>query len=117
MTFAALLFETSIEMMEAWSFNSYKKTATISEWAVIPIIVIISLLVGILPSIGVGLVLSLFIFVGTFYRSGGVVKFMDNGLYIHSVTERNAEDAEWLDQNGDLIQLLVLQSYIFFGNA
>jgi len=116
MTFSSLLFVTSIEMIETWFFKSYKKTSVKSECIVIPIIVVFTFVVGSLQSVALGLAISTFIFVGTFYRSG-VVKFIANGLTVHSITERNAEDAAWLDQNGDLIQLLVLQSYIFFGNA
>jgi MFS superfamily sulfate permease-like transporter len=116
MTFSSLLFATSIEMVESWFFNSYKKTLVKSEWAVTPIIVVATFLVGSLQSVALGLAISTFLFVGTLNRSG-VVKFISNGLTVHSITERNAEDAAWLDQNGDLIQLLVLQSYIFFGNA
>ena len=31
--------------------------------------------------------------------------------------ERTNRDAKWLDQNGDLIQILVLHNFLFFGNA
>ena len=115
-TFSSLLFVSSVEMIETWFFNSYKKSATKSEWIVTPIIVVFTFLVGSLQSVALGLAISTFLFVGTLNKHG-VVKFIANGLTVHSVTERNAEDAAWLDQNGDLIQLLVLQSYIFFGNA
>lgn len=115
-TFSSMLFVSSIEMIESWLLNSYKKTAVKSEWIVTPIIVIFTFLVGSLQSVALGLALSTFIFVGTLNKRG-VVKFIANGLTVHSITERNAEDASWLDQHGDQIQLLVLQSYIFFGNA
>jgi CRP-like cAMP-binding protein len=71
---------------------------------------------GSLQSVGVGLIFSTFLFVRTMNKTG-VVKYITNGLMIHSTTERNSDDSAWLDQNGDLIQILVLQSYIFFGNA
>lgn len=116
MTFSALLFVTSIEMIETWFLSSYRKTIVKSEWVVTPIIVVATFLVGSLQSVALGLAISTFLVVGTLNRSG-VVKFISNGLTVKSITERNAEDAAWLDQNGDLIQLLVLQSYIFFGNA
>lgn len=116
LTFSSLLFVSSIEMIEAWFIVSYKKTVVKSEWAVTPVIVVCTFLVGSLQSVALGLALSTFIFVGTLNKHG-VVKFIATGLSVHSITERSAEDAAWLDQNGDLIQLLVLQSYIFFGNA
>jgi len=51
-----------------------------------------------------------------FFRIG-VVKFFATGLTIRSTIERNLNQANWLDQHGDLIQVLVLQTYLFFGNA
>lgn len=48
---------------------------------------------------------------------GGVVKFVSTGLAIRSSIERNVDDNNWLDMNGDLIQVLVLQNYLYFGNA
>lgn len=116
LTFSSLLFASSIGMIETWFIDSYKKTLVKSEWIVTPIIVVATFLVGSLQSVALGLAISTFLFVGTLNRSG-VVKFISNGLAVHSITERNSDDAAWLDQNGDLIQLLVLQSYIFFGNA
>lgn len=39
------------------------------------------------------------------------------GSIIRSTVARTTKDAEWLNRNGDLIQVLVLQNYLFFGNA
>ena len=36
---------------------------------------------------------------------------------MRSTVERASRDATWLDHNGDLIQIMVLFSYLFFGNA
>ena len=36
---------------------------------------------------------------------------------MRSTIERGVRDIDWLDQNGDLIQICVLQGYVFFGNA
>lgn len=47
----------------------------------------------------------------------GVVKYIANGLSVRSTIERPPKAADWLDQNGELIQILVLQNYLFFGNA
>jgi len=46
--------------------------------------------------------------VQAFFRSG-VVKFVANGITIRSTIERPFNSAKWLDQNGELIQVLVLQ--------
>ena len=39
------------------------------------------------------------------------------GLSIRSTVERDAKSSDWLDQHADLIQVMVLQNYLFFGNA
>jgi len=39
------------------------------------------------------------------------------GLTVRSTIERGERDSHLLDHNGDLIQILVLQNYLFFGNA
>jgi CRP-like cAMP-binding protein len=47
----------------------------------------------------------------------GAVKFVGSGLSLRSTVERGVTEAHWLDQNGDLIQILVVQNYLFFGNS
>ena len=47
----------------------------------------------------------------------GVVKYIANGLSVRSTIERPPKAADWIDKNGELIQILVLQNYLFFGNA
>jgi len=114
--FSTLLFISSMDLLQNWFILSYNKTADKGEWLIVPILSLFAFVVGVLPAVALGLAMSTFIFVATFYRSG-VVKFMATGLTIHSTTERNIDDAEWLDRNGDLIQVMVLQNYLFFGNA
>jgi MFS superfamily sulfate permease-like transporter len=63
-----------------------------------------------------GVAISTFFFVASFFRSG-VVRFMATGSSIHSTIERTPDSAFWLDENGNLVQLLVLQNCLFFGNA
>mmetsp|Transcript_16617 Transcript_16617/g.35906 ORF Transcript_16617/g.35906 Transcript_16617/m.35906 type:complete len:1197 (-) Transcript_16617:138-3728(-) len=113
-TFSSLLVLAAIDLIDSWFIKSYQKSAT--EWVVVPFIVITSLAYGMLQSVGLGLAVSTLIFVASFYRAG-VVKFIANGLTIRSTIERNCEDNQWLDQHADLIQILVLQNYLFFGNA
>ncbi len=115
-TFSSLLVLTAFTMIQDWFLKSYTKIKEKNEWMVVPLIVILSFTIGQLPSVFIGIAISTFIFVGAFYRSG-VVKYIANGLTVHSTTERSPNETQWLDQNGDLIQLIVLQNFIFFGNA
>mmetsp|Transcript_9447 Transcript_9447/g.20438 ORF Transcript_9447/g.20438 Transcript_9447/m.20438 type:complete len:596 (+) Transcript_9447:1310-3097(+) len=113
-TFSSLLVLAAIDLIYSWFVLSFKKSAT--EWVVVPFIVVTSLSFGMLQSVGLGLAASTLVFVASFYRAG-VVKFIANGLTIRSTIERNFEDTQWLYQHADLIQILVLQNYLFFGNA
>jgi len=102
--------------MNAWFLQSYKLTKDKYEWLVVPAIILFSFLVGMLASVALGVAISTFIFVGSFYKTG-VVKFIDTGelkiryfvcllwdylntkflgLLVRSTVERNAEDAAWL---------------------
>jgi len=113
-TFSSLLVFAALDLLNTWFIKSYQKSAT--EWLAVPFIVVISLTFGMLQSVALGLVCSTLIFVGSFQRAG-VVKFIANGLTIRSTIERSYDDNDWLDQNADQIQVIVLQNYLFFGNA
>jgi SulP family sulfate permease len=114
--FSCLLVLAFLDMTATWFVRSYKNTKQKWEWMVAPLIVVLTFLVGLLNAVFLGVALSTFIFVASFYRSG-IVKYLANGLALRSTIERGHREAAWLDQNGDLIQILVLQNYLFFGNA
>lgn len=63
-----------------------------------------------------GIAISTFVFVASFFRVG-VVKYSASGLEIRSRVERSVAQSAWLSENGDLCQIIVLQNYLFFGNA
>jgi len=112
--FSSLLVMAAIDLLYTNLIKSYQKTG--SEWFVVPIIVLSGQAFGTLPSVAFGVAASTLMFVSSFYKAG-TVKFIANGLTIRSTVERHAEDNIWLDRNGDMIQILVLQNYLFFGNA
>jgi hypothetical protein len=114
--FSSLLVLGAVDTFMVWFFLSYRKTQSIWEWLVVPFIVLLSLIVGFLNAVIVGIGISMFVFVGNFFRVG-VVKFNATGLEIRSTVERSPNLQEWLDTHGDLIQVMVLQNYLFFGNA
>jgi STAS domain len=47
----------------------------------------------------------------------GVVKFIANGMHVRSTIERPPHVSKWLETSAMQIQILVLQNYLFFGNA
>jgi MFS superfamily sulfate permease-like transporter len=113
-TFSSLLVMASIDLLTNWFIKSFQKTG--SEWFVIPFIVLASQIFGVLQSVALGVGISTLVFVSSFYQAG-TVKYIANGLTIRSTIERHSDDNVWLDRNGDMIQTLVLQNYLFFGNA
>eukprot|EP00521_Asterionellopsis_glacialis_P011202 CAMPEP_0195293998 /NCGR_PEP_ID=MMETSP0707-20130614/13943_1 /TAXON_ID=33640 /ORGANISM="Asterionellopsis glacialis, Strain CCMP134" /LENGTH=932 /DNA_ID=CAMNT_0040354855 /DNA_START=29 /DNA_END=2824 /DNA_ORIENTATION=- len=114
--FSCLLVLAFLDMTKKWLIQSFHNTRKKTEWAVAPAIVLLAFSFGLLNAIFIGVGMSTFIFVASFYRSG-VVKFLANGLSMRSTIERGVPDINWLDQNGDLIQICILQGYVFFGNA
>ena len=114
--FSSLLVLGAVDTLVVWFFGAFQKTQNITEWLVVPIIVLFSLFVGFLNAVFLGIGISMFVFVASFFQVG-VVKFNATGLEIRSRIERSMAQSVWLDENGDFIQVMILQNYLFFGNA
>jgi hypothetical protein len=114
--FSSLLVLAFIDMISTWFIKSYFKTKEKMEWLVVPLIVVLAFVVGLLGAVFVGIAMSTFLFVAAFFRSG-VVKYIANGITVRSTIERSLKTGKWLDEHGDRIQLIVLQNFLFFGNA
>jgi MFS superfamily sulfate permease-like transporter len=114
--FSSMLVLSFLDMSYTWFYKSYFKIKDKTEWLVCPAIVVAAFTLDLLTAVFVGVALSTFIFVASFFKSG-VVKYAANGQVIHSTIDRSFKKGEWLNENGDLIQILVLQNYLFFGNA
>ena len=114
--FSSLIVLAFLDIMVTWFFKSYQKTLDKLEWLVVPVIIIAAFVVGLLNAVFIGIAASTVLFVAAFFRSG-VVKFMASGLTVRSTIERPFLSGDWLDRHGDLIQILVLQNYLFFGNS
>jgi MFS superfamily sulfate permease-like transporter/CRP-like cAMP-binding protein len=114
--FSCLLVLAALDMCRTWMVGSFRKTKDKIEWMVAPVLVVLAFTVGMLNAILLGIAVSTFLFVANFY-SAGVVRFVGSGLSLRSTMERGVEEAGYLDQNADLIQVLVLQNYLFFGNV
>ena len=116
MIFSSLLVLSGLDLFSNWFIKSFQRTDNTFEWIVTPLIMTFSYVIGLLSAVALGVGISVFIFVAAFYRSG-VLKFVGSGLNVRSTIERMDSDCNWLDENGDYIQILILQNYIFFGNA
>eukprot|EP00531_Pseudo-nitzschia_arenysensis_P017252 CAMPEP_0116130000 /NCGR_PEP_ID=MMETSP0329-20121206/8223_1 /TAXON_ID=697910 /ORGANISM="Pseudo-nitzschia arenysensis, Strain B593" /LENGTH=1118 /DNA_ID=CAMNT_0003624303 /DNA_START=154 /DNA_END=3510 /DNA_ORIENTATION=+ len=114
--FSSMLVLAFMDMTYTWFYKSFFKTKDKMEWIVVPIIVFCAFALDLLAAVFLGIASSTFIFVGAFFRSG-VVKYTANGQSINSTIERPFHMSDWLNENGDRIQVLCLQNYLFFGNA
>ena len=112
--FSCLMVLAGIDMCRSWIVGSWFKTKDKLEWTVAPCLVVLAFAVGVLNAIFLGVAASTFIFAANMYRAG-TVKYVGSGLSLRSRVERGPREAGWLDQNADLIQILVLQNYLFFG--
>jgi MFS superfamily sulfate permease-like transporter len=93
MAFSSLLILAAMDLMIEWFVKPYRRSTDKAEWLVVPSIIIFAFSVGLLPAVALGVALSTFFFVAAFYRSG-VVKFIANGLTVHSTIGRNVFDGE-----------------------
>eukprot|EP00533_Pseudo-nitzschia_delicatissima_P009297 CAMPEP_0116086564 /NCGR_PEP_ID=MMETSP0327-20121206/4920_1 /TAXON_ID=44447 /ORGANISM="Pseudo-nitzschia delicatissima, Strain B596" /LENGTH=1288 /DNA_ID=CAMNT_0003577619 /DNA_START=153 /DNA_END=4019 /DNA_ORIENTATION=- len=114
--FSSLLVLSAVDNTVTWFIEPLSKMDNLIEWSVIPFITMFSLLVGFLNAVILGIGVSTFLFVADFFRVG-VVKYDASGLEIRSRIERSLVESVWLDTHGDNLRVLVLQNYLFFGNA
>ncbi len=114
--FSSLLVLSAVDNIMTWFIKPISKMDNLMEWTVVPFITMLSLLVSFLNAIILGIGASTFLFVTDFFRVG-VVKYDASGLEIRSRIERSLVESVWLDTHGDALRVLVLQNYLFFGNA
>jgi MFS superfamily sulfate permease-like transporter len=114
--FSSLLLLAFIDMISSWFIKSFLTTKEKIEWLVVPLIIVLAFTLNLLQAVFLGIAMSTFLFVASFNRSG-VVKYVASGLTIRSTIERPPRVARWLGQSANQIQILILQNYLFFGNA
>jgi MFS superfamily sulfate permease-like transporter len=95
---------SGFDICKTWLVESFSKTKAKLEWMVAPLIVVLTFAVGMLNAVLLGVAISTFIFVANFYQAG-TVKYVGSGLSLRSTVERGVPEANWLSQNGDLIQV------------
>lgn len=87
-----------------------------SEFALVLLIILSISLLGFLEGIGVGIFVATILFVVNYSRID-VVKSHLNGRIYHSKVERSKAELEVLIQQGEQLQIFILQGFIFFGTA
>ncbi len=104
-----------LELLYEWLYRSWFKFS-LSDFAIIVLIVGVIATVGYLPGIGVGLLAAIVLFMVDFSRVS-VIKHELSGSHHRSHVGRSAQQLQFLHKKGDQIAILALQGFIFFGTA
>jgi SulP family sulfate permease len=86
------------------------------EYALVIVILVVVIMVGFLEGVGVGIVVSSFLFAINYARID-VVKHAISGAGLRSKAGRSREDEVLLQQTGGHVHVVQLQGYLFFGTA
>ncbi|MBD2027025.1 SulP family inorganic anion transporter [Leptolyngbya sp. FACHB-711] len=105
----------TIEFFNEWLYEAWFKFSR-SDYAIIVLIVLITVTVGFLQAIGAGLVAAIVLFVIS-YSQLNVTRRVSSGNYHHSNVLRTSKELEILEAEGDQAYIVELQGLIFFGTA
>lgn len=105
----------TIEFFNEWLYEAWFKFSR-SDYAIILLIVLITVTVGFLQAIGAGLVAAIVLFVIS-YSQLNVTRRVSSGAYHHSNVLRTSEELEILEAEGEQAYIVELQGLIFFGTA
>lgn len=86
------------------------------EYALVILILVVVVVVGFLEGVGVGIVVSSFLFAFNYARID-VVRHAISGARLRSKASRSVTEEGLLQKMGDHIHVVQLQGYIFFGTA
>jgi SulP family sulfate permease len=115
MILGALLLYVGVSLLVEWVYLAWFKFPRVDFLIILLILGVIAAR-GFLEGIGVGLVLTIIIFVVNYSRIS-VVKHALSGRDYRSRVSRSRREQEILDAHGDQIYILKLQGFIFFGTA
>ncbi|MEP4485536.1 MAG: SulP family inorganic anion transporter [Halioglobus sp.] len=112
---AGILIYLGLALIKEWLIGGVKKFATL-EYLVIPIILLVSVLVGFLQGVLVGLISAIILFVMK-YSSISAIRYIGTGREFSSNVDRNTSEQECLRSQGEQMMIIALQGYLFFGTS
>lgn len=115
MVLGSLLIYIGLGFVTEWLIGGYRKFGAL-EYSVIPTILVVSVFVGFLQSILVGVVAAIILFVIKYSRIK-VIRYEASGADLRSNLVRDIEQNKVLKEHGDQVRLFKLQGYLFFGTA
>lgn len=110
-----LLLNLGISFLVEWLVDTWSRLSK-GDYLVIVIILVVIGTVGFMEGIGVGLLMSIFLFVLN-YSKVEVIKYQLTGANFRSNVERSEDLKNIISEKGDQILILPLQGFIFFGTS
>ncbi len=110
-----LLIYQGLDFLVTWVYQAWFKLPHADYVVMILILVVINTL-GLLQGVGLGLILTIILFVVSYGRVS-VVRHTLSGATMQSNVERPRLYRQLLQQKGDWLYILQLQGFIFFGTA
>jgi sulfate permease, SulP family len=112
---AGVLMFIGLSMLEDWLVAA-RRRMILQDWLIVVGILAVTITVGILPAIGVGLALAILTFVAGFMRLP-IIRAAHTAATRRSILDRTVTEAALLGQHGGRIQILQLQGALFFGSV
>ena len=114
-TFSSMLVLLSAKCVETFVVKPYFEMSR-KEWMIIPSFVILTIFVPVLPAVAIGGTVSVCLLIAALTNEG-CVRSIANGMTLRSSIEYYRREERWLEEEGDRIQVLSLQSYLFFASS
>lgn len=115
MVLGGLLLFLGLSFLVEWVYDGRFKLARI-DYALVILILLIIITIGFLPGVAVGTGIAIMLFVVNYSRIA-VVRHTLSGADFHSTVDRPASQRQLLRENGEQLEILQLQGFIFFGTA
>ncbi len=112
---AGLLMYFGLQFMKDWLLDSWFKLPR-QDYVIVVVIALATSLFGLLPGIGLGMVLAMSFFVLEYSRMDVIKQQLSGGVH-RSNLDRSFAENRFLQREGKKILILRLQGYLFFGTA
>ncbi|MFO2484480.1 SulP family inorganic anion transporter [Legionella pneumophila serogroup 9] len=114
MAIGCYLFYIAFCFLSEWLINTWR-LLNLSEYLIVLLILVIAIVFNMITAVAIGTVISIFIFAFR-YSKINPVKYLFSGADYNSSFERNPISQSILSTQGDEIQFLKLQGFLFFGS-
>lgn len=110
-----LVFYLGLSFLVEWLYDAWFRFSH-AEYLIVVVIFAVMNVRGVLEGVGLGIAIAVVLFVVDYSRVN-VVKHTLTGRTFHSNVDRGQPQRQLLREQGDLIYVLKLQGFLFFGTA